>query len=158
MKMNFDEFKTKVKIVSKGEAKEHRIEYIKRFINVDCEYYKKNIMTLEQFSDGMCYTGYLWDCFIDPQAINIDEVNKYRAVLNEVLVFWDIHSQDRIWVEGYWKFGKDNVLYLKFKELMDNLEYLPEDIYIFDKSLKWTLVLTHEDKNGERICAKSGNI
>lgn len=156
--MDFNEFKSKVEIISQKEAKQYRIEYINRFVNIDCEHYKKYIKVLKEFSDGMCYTGYLWDCLIAPQIISIDEVNKYRTTLDEVLVFWDMHSQDRILVEGYWKFVKDNVLKLKFKELMDNLEYLPEDIYVFDQSLQWTLILTHEDNNGKRICAKSGNI
>lgn len=41
---------------------------------------------------------------------------------------------------------------------MSNLTYLPEDIYIFDKSFKWTIILTHEEVEGERYCFKVGDI
>ena len=119
---------------------------------------ERYIEVVRQFSDGECYQGYLWDCLITPKVISIEEVVKFRAGLKNVFVFWDIHSKDRILIPDYWKFGKDNVLKLKFDELMDNQEYLPEDIYIFDESIKWTLVLTHEDDNGKRICVKSGDI
>lgn len=158
MKRGFDEFKSEVGVIPQMDAKHFRSEYIDKFINTNSEHYQKYIEVIRQFSDGMCYTGYTWDCLINPSIIRIEEVVNFRAVLKEVLVFWDIHSKDRILIPDYWKFGKDDVLKLKFGELMDNLEYLPEDIYIFDESLKWTLVLTHEDNNGERFCIKSGDI
>ncbi|MBP2658661.1 MAG: hypothetical protein H6Q69_1693 [Firmicutes bacterium] len=106
----------------------------------------------------MCYTGYLWECLIGAKCINFKEFDSYRSAIKEVLAFWDIHSKEKIWIPEYWKFGKDTVLKLTFEDLMDNLEYLPEDIYIFDETLQWTLILTHEDVDGERICEKSGNI
>lgn len=158
MKLGFDKFTSEVEIISKMDAKHFRSEYINKFINTDSEHYKKYIEDIRQFSDGMCYTGYLWDSLINPKVIRIEEVVSFRAVLNKVLVFWDIHSKDRILIPEYWKFEKNNVLKLKFGELIDNQEYLPEDIYFFDESIKWTLVLTHEDNNGERICIKSGDI
>lgn len=154
--MGLNEFKSKVEIMSKMDANHFRSEYIKKFIDTNHEHYKKYIETVRYFSDGECYTGYLWDCLIEYKATYFEEINKYRGILGEVLVFWDIHSKDRILIPEYWKFGKDNVLKLSFEALMNNLQYLPEDIYIFDESFKWTLVLTHEDNNGDRICMKSG--
>jgi hypothetical protein len=158
LKLGFDEFTSEVEIISKMDAKHFRSEYINKFINTDSEHYKKYIEVVKQFSDRECYQGYLWDCLINPKSISIEEVVKFRAVLKKVIVFWDIHSQDRIFIPDYWKFGKDNILKLEFGELIDNLEYLLEDIYVFDETLKWTLALTHEDDNGERICMKSRSI
>ncbi len=34
-----------------------------------------------------------------------------------------------------------------FNKLIDNLNVLPQDLYIFDKTLKWTIIQTHEEQN-----------
>lgn len=159
LKPSFDKFSSEVEIIPPIDAQHFRSEYIHKFINTNSEYYKKYIDVVRLFSDGRCYQGYLWDCLVNSSVIDFEEVVNFGEVLNEVLVFWDIHSQDRILIPDYWRFGKENVLKLKFGELIANLEYLPEDIYIFDESFKWTLILTHEDDhNGKRICMRSGNI
>lgn len=158
LKQRLAEFKSEIANMPQKDAEHFRSAYVDKFINTNSEYYKKHIEFKRQFSDGMCYTGYLWDCLINPSVIKIQEIVNFRVVLKNVLVFWDIHSKDRILIPDYWKFGKDHVLKLKFDSLIDNLKYLPEDLYIFDESLEWTIVLTHEDNNGERICIKSGNI
>ena len=90
--------------------------------------------------------------------IKLEDVMAYKERLNKVLVFWDIHSSDKIWIKDYWKFGKDSMIKLKYSNFLDNLEYFPEDVYIYDESLKWTIVLTHEDNDGVRICAKAGDL
>lgn len=72
----------------------------------------------------------------------------------EVLVLWDIHSCDRIFIENYWKFPKDKVIMVDAKWLIDGLEYLPEDIYIFDYNFSWTYIITHEYDDERRICMK----
>lgn len=158
MKMIFEEFEHKIEYLPMDMVFTLRNKYIDRFIDTDSDHYKKFISTVSEYSDGMCYTGYLWDCLINPIVINLDEVISYREKLKQVLIFWDIHSKEKIWVDDYWKFGKDSVLQLDYGDILDNLEYFPEDIYIFDESMEWTLVLTHEDNNGVRVCAKVGNI
>ena len=50
------------------------------------------------------------------------------------------------------------MLELSYKDLMQGEEFLPEDIYIFDCSFDWTIVLTHEDIDGQRYCLKCGDI
>ena len=74
----------------------------------------------------------------------------------EVVVFWDIHSKERIFVPDYWKFPKDAVLQLSGKLLAGNLGYLPEDLYICDNSFAWADILTHEEdhQRHERICVE----
>ena len=61
-------------------------------------------------------------------------------------------------MKDYWKFDKDAVLKMDFEILLDGEEYLPEDIYIFDESMTWTLIKTHEDIDGKCYCLKSGKI
>ncbi len=50
------------------------------------------------------------------------------------------------------------MLELKYRHLLEGKEFLPEDIYIFDSSLTWTLIKTHEEINGKRYCLKTGKI
>jgi hypothetical protein len=57
------------------------------------------------------------------------------------------------------QFSKDCMLKLNYETLIDNLNHLPEDIYVFDESLEWTVILTHEDDfNGERLCEQLGKL
>lgn len=158
MTITFNEFKQQAIVYPKEDSYLFRNSYISKFVNTNSEHYKKYIESVKEYSDGTCYTGYLWDCLINPVVISIEDVTGKYSFLGNVLVFWDIHTKDRILIDDYWKFGKDTVIEIAFNTLLDNLNYLPEDIYICNRSLDWTLVLTHEDNNGKRICVKSGNI
>ena len=53
--------------------------------------------------------------------IKLEDVMAYKERLNKVLVFWDIHSSDKIWIKDYWKFGKDSMIKLKYSNFLDNL-------------------------------------
>ena len=46
-----------------------RCNYIKNFVDTVSTYYKENIESKTMFSDGLCYTGYLWDCLLNPSII-----------------------------------------------------------------------------------------
>jgi len=156
--MSLNEFKNMITVLTGNEAYNIRNMYIESFIDSGKEHYKKYIQTLRNYSDGMCYTGYLWDCLKNPIAIDFSYLESRVINLNEIFVFWDIHSKERILIQDYWKFGKDNVLKLTFNELLHNLEFIPEDVYIFDNSFKWTLILTHEYIDDKKWCLKSGEI
>lgn len=147
--MNFEEFKNRVKILEPVIAEEYRKKYIDAFIDTDCEYYS-DIRNLKPFSDGWCYTRYLWDCLKEPCQINWSDIISYQKCLKSVLVFWDIHSYERILIPHYWKFPKNACLELNFDDLCNNKEFLPEDLYIFDTSFKWTIVFTHETDRNEQ--------
>ena len=156
--MTIGEFKKNVTVLDKDSANILRCSYINTFIDINKPYYKETIQVLRKYSDGYCYTGYLWDCLISPVIITFDYLKKL-TISADVYVFWDIHTKDRIFVDNYWKFKKNDVIKLNYNVLLDNLKYLPEDIYIFNNTLKWTLILTHEtDLNNIDICIKSGNI
>jgi len=156
--MRLEPFGELIKVIQKTEAKNLRKRYIQKFVNTSIEYYEKYIKVLNEYADGFCYSGYLWDCFKDPKVIDPHYIQSQNNRLRDVYVFWDIHSKEKIFIEDYWEFGKDSVLLLDFNLLLNNLEHLPEDIYIFDNSLEWTLVLTHEYIGDKRWCLKSGNI
>ncbi|WP_391559670.1 hypothetical protein [Robertmurraya sp.] len=154
--MNLSEFKEKIIFLTEKEGKKLRDDYINRFVDSESFYFKEYIEKTIKCSDGICYTGYLWDCLKTSEVITLEVFHRYKDKIGYVFVFWDIHSKDRIFIEDYWKFGKTSVLSVDFECLLNNLEYLPEDIYIFDKTLKWTFILTHEDVDNERWCLKSG--
>ena len=155
MNVDFNTFEKQIKIIQNEIANKLRERYTYTFINTENEHYKKHILTLKLYSDGLCYSGYLWECLINPVVIRENEVFDFLCNYSgNVYVFWDIHSKDKILTENYWRFDKNAVLEFDSKLLIENCKYLPEDIYVFDDSFEWTYILTHEDKDGCRICAK----
>jgi hypothetical protein len=156
--MSLEDFKRNIIIINKIEGSLLRNRYIQKFILTEKDYYKRYVLSTQTFSDGICYTGYLWDCLKEVEVIDFNYINSMRNSLEKVYVLWDIHSRDRILIEDYWKFKKNDILLLDFCVLLDNLDYLPEDIYIFNESFKWTFVLTHEYFDNKRWCLKSGGI
>ena len=65
---------------------------------------------------------------------------------------WDIHSCDRIFIPDYWKFPKNAVLFADAWKDTFRRE-LPEDIYVFDDTLSWSVIFTHEtDEKAESYC------
>ena len=156
--MDLKTFKTQLQILNETERREFRKKYIEKFINTHHESYQKQIQSKRKFLDGYCYLGYLWDYVKNPSIIDMEYIEKIAKNIDGVYVFWDIHSCERIFVQNYWKFDKDAILYLKFETLLYGQDFLPEDIYIFDESMTWTLIKTHEDIDGKRYCLKSGEI
>ena len=48
---------------------------------------------------------------------------------------------------------------LDYNLLLDHLEFFPEDIYITNEELSWTIVFTHEDDLlGKRLIMQDGKI
>ena len=84
---------------------------------------------------------------------------RVRNFLKQVFVFWDNNSRDRIFIKDYWKFDKKDMIELDYNLLLDHLEFFPEDIYITNKELSWTIVFTHEDDLlGKRLIMQDGKI
>lgn len=156
--MEFINFKLSLSILEKDKAIFLRKKYIEKFIDTKSDIYINDVQEKRRFSDGYCYTGYLWDCIEKPIIIDDNYLKSIINDIGDVYVFWDIHSCERIFIEDYWKFDKDDVLELDYKKLVEGECYLPEDIYIFDKTMSWTLIKTHEDIDGQRYCLKSGDI
>jgi hypothetical protein len=133
-----------------------RQAYLEAFINTSSEYYQRNIASLHQFSDGVRYTGYLWDCLRSPLRITIQRLQHEVIRYSEVFVMADDHSRDRIPSAPLWPFPPHSVVRFAPQSLLQSLDLLPEDIYIFDDSMSWTLVHTHEDDGRRRICCAVG--
>lgn len=150
--MIFEDFKEQVEVLSEEESNVLREFYIEKFIDISKENYKMNIAKMKLFSDGYCYTGYLWDYLLNYNKITLKSLFDELANKRDVLILWDIHSCDRILIENYWRFPKDRVIKVDIEYLKEGIEYLPEDIYIFDYDFSWTYIITHEDDGKRRIC------
>ena len=139
-------------VLNQSKSNILRNEYINALVNCDSPYYKKYIEQKRMFVDGMCYVGYLWDCLLNKVVIS-----EYRAKLmltekNNIFIMWDIHSCERIFIPDYWKYPKTSVLYAA--EWSDSLmSNLPEDLYLFDETFRWSVIFTHETSDkGRRYC------
>ena len=146
-----------VRIIEGEEADYLRTEYLTTFIDKESEHYRQYIGTRTQFEDGEAYTGYLWDCFKTKRLIAEATAKKHMERSGQILIMWDIHSKERIFIPHYWKFPKSALLELPAKSFETMLPSLPEDIYVFDFNFTWTFALTHEElKPGKRLCLHIG--
>lgn len=148
--MDFFEFRSKVAILNPSKGNEIKKKYITTFIDTTRKWYFDNIATKHKCVDGDCYDGYLWDCLLNKDVISQAQIKEFALQHKDldVYVFWDTHSCEKILIPNYWKFGKEAVIRLNFEVLLSGLNFLPEDIYIFDGTFEWTIVLTHEDIDG----------
>ena len=103
---------------------------------------------IAEMRDGV-YLGYLWDLLIGATLTPEGEIGTLVPSNASVFAMWDLHGPDKIFIPDYWKFPVDAVLRLQYGTLMQGLHHLPEDLYIFDDGLRWTVVPTHEHLDGE---------
>ena len=145
MAISLEEFRRRITAILGEDADEIRSRYIKSFVNTEADHYRERIAQKRRFADGSYYVGYLWDFLKQATPIFEEEAKKKLAQKERLLyVFWDLHSAERILVKDYWKFPKDAVLVLSVSDLIAGMEFLPEDIYIFDDRFDWSIILTHE--------------
>lgn len=121
-----------------------RSYYVKAFINVNCEYYQKNISKLREYSDGMFYDGYLWDCYKKPLLKDEQSLMTILESKGSVFIMWDLHSSEKVLLPHGFEFSGNPILGVNNTELQRLLPLLPEDLYFFDDTYLWTVALTHE--------------
>lgn len=155
--MPLAQFKASVQELNSKDAAKLRSEYINHFIDTTSDFFKKYIEVLELHVDGWCYEGYLWDCIRNPTVISfVDLIASLQKGYGFLYIMWDIHSRDKVREPDYWKFDRAAVLALPPEVLVQNLCYLPEDLYIFDRELNWTFVITHEETHDNaRLCVSA---
>ena len=141
-----------ITILDSTKSEALRCNYIKSFVDTASAYYKDNIEQNTMFSDGLCYTGYLWDCLLNPKIILESKADQLLQEKRRIYIMWDIHSCDRIFIPDYWKFPKTRVLCAD-AWMEDFKDDLPEDIYVFDDTFRWSVIFTHEtDITDNRYC------
>lgn len=143
-------------ILSTEESALWRQSYVDAFVDTACECYQQHVSKPRKFSDGVHHEGYLWDCLRDPVRITYERFCNEITRYSEIYVIADDHSRDRVLGAPLWPYPSYSVAQFNPALLLESLESLPEDIYVFDSSLKWTLVLTHEHDGKRRICCSVG--
>lgn len=143
-------------ILDEFKSNELRCKYIGSFVDTTSDYFVKNIEKKTKFSDGECYVGYLWDCLQNPQVISASKANEILKEKSNIFIMWDIHSYERVFIPNYWKYPKTRIL--STDKWGDSLKVeLPEDIYLFDETFRWSVVFTHEtDEKGRDYCIYIG--
>ena len=147
---------TQPQILSPEDSALWRRGYLDAFVDTSTEHYQRYIAFRRQFSDGLHYEGYLWDCLRSPSRITIQRFRHEVVRHPEVLVMADDHSRDRIPGAPLWPYRPYSVARFHAEALLQSLDSLPEDIYVFDSSVSWTLVVTHEHDGKRRICCSVG--
>ena len=132
--------------------------FIETFVDSTSEHYQRYIATPRQFSHGIHYEGYLWDCLRSRKRITIQSFRHELAKHGEVFVMADDHSRDRIMGPPLWPFPQFSVARFKSTLLVEWLKSLPYDIYVFDSSMTWTMILTHEYDEKRRYCLCCGTL
>lgn len=141
------------------DAETLRQAYLDRFVDTDCQHYRKYVATRRKFSDGLHYEGYIWDCLRDFTRITYAEFCDAVQRLAPIFAMADDHSRDRVAGAPLWPYPPGSVISLSGALLLQLLPVLPEDIYVFDRTVSWTLILTHETYETEeqkRICVRVG--
>lgn len=147
---------TQLQILSPEDSAFWRQAYLDAFVDTSTEHYQRYIASPRQFSDGVHYEGYLWDCVRSRSRITVQRFRHELACHPEVLVMADDHSRDRIPGAPLWPYAPGSVARFQPQVLLASLDALPEDIYVFDSSLSWTLVLTHSHDDRRRLCYAVG--
>jgi len=137
-------------ILSPEDSALWRQEYLGAFVDTSGEYYQRHIALPRQSR------GYLWDCLRSPSRITIQRFRHEVVRHAEVFVMAHDHPHNRIPGAPLWFRRPDSIVRFRPQALLQSLDSLPEDIYVFDSSVLWTLVLTHEDDGKRGVCYSVG--
>jgi hypothetical protein len=138
-------FQAMIEVAPREDAERLRAVFVETRLDPERVSQGAEALQLRRFSDGLAYTGYLWDYLDDPHVVREGQIwNQRLDAVAEVYAMWDIHSAERIFIPDYWKFPRETVLRADPATLRRGLQYLPEDLYLFDESFAWAGALTHE--------------
>lgn len=139
-------------VLDTTKSNELRCEYIKNFINTSSSYYKSKIELKTLFCDGLCYSGYLWNCLLKQTVISESNADQFLHEKQKILIMWDVHSCEQTLITDYWKFSNAKIL-LADTWTNSFKHNFPEDVYVFDDSFSWSVIFTHEtDEKEGRYC------
>ncbi len=135
------------------EASAFRARLIETFLDFQSKerlsYYRNRILTTRVEDGKTVYDGYLWECLKYPI---VHSEARCRSFLKNrekgFLCLADLHSGPGSFPEPY----DGAIAFESYDEFAATESSLPEDLYLFDESLLWLVVLTHEDIDGRRHC------
>jgi hypothetical protein len=147
---------TAPRILPENESDFWRKAYLEAFCDTTSAHYQEHVATLKKCSDGLHYWGYIWDCLRGASRITLQRLRNELALHLEVFVMADDHSRDKIPGAPLWPYPRNSVAVFQSSDLLQAIDSLPEDFYVFDSSLTWTVVQTHEDDGKRRWCMAVG--
>src|SRR5436190_20729816 len=96
------------RILPDDESEIWRQGYLEAFCDTTSAHYQKYVATVTQFSDGLHYTGYIWECLRGAFPITVQRLRNELVVRGELFVMADDHSRDRIRV-SLWPYDRNCV-------------------------------------------------
>lgn len=149
----------KFEVVDAKLAKKLREMFTEKFIDTDCDYYKR----YHTQTDGYM-RGFLWDCRRSDVKGNFFEYTQEQAAdflktRGSVYFMWDNWREGTVFADEYQNAviaaDGEEVGRLAVDEWNAELEaekhdcyiehpQLPSDIYVFDESFSWYVIFTHE--------------
>lgn len=130
--------------------------FIEQFVDRESSYYIERIQNKHRFSDGLFQTGYLWDCLKEYNKKTEKYCIDILSRKSEFYVAWDALSSEHIQIPNYYQYPRESCVKLSFQEFSKKSTTFPEDIYFFDDSFDWCVVMTHEDDGKRRYCLSIG--
>jgi hypothetical protein len=107
--------------------------YVDTFIDKTSHYYTKFF--------SISYSGsFLWDCLVDrAEIVSFEQVQTSIYLPRKVYVVWqDLLSTIFFAIDDESIFTCENL-----STIITNLHYFPKDLYVFDSSMKWTVIQSH---------------
>ena len=130
--------------------------FVEQFVDQSSSFFVERIKNKHRFSDGLFQTGYFWDCLKEYDRKTEKYCIEILSSKREFYVIWDILSSEQIRIPNYYKYPTESCLKLSFQEYLERADTFPEDIYFFDDTLTWCVILTHEDDGKRRYCLSIG--
>ena len=145
-----------MQILEGNEYSTIRDLFIEQFVDQNSNFYLEHIKKKHNFSDGLFQTGYLWDCLKEHHKKTEKYCMDILSSKSEFYVVWDVLSSEHVYIPNYYKYPTESCLKLSFQEYLEKADTFPEDIYLFDDTLTWCVILTHEDDGKRRYCLSIG--
>ncbi len=137
----------------KDAADKLRADFIEKHTDSSLPFYN-NVMGMTEHSDGLCYSGYIWEVMKSPRVIGRAEALALLKTKGNVYVMWDVRTMENVSEAFRYKVPKDMVIKVRSDVLAKQLEYdftnisdasfIPLDFYAFDDSLEWYIAFTAE--------------
>ncbi len=151
-------------VLPKTVADGLRKSFVEKQTDRSLPFYNK-VLGMSEHSDGICYSGYVWEVIKSPRVIGRSEALAILRTKDEVCVMWDIRTMENVGEECRYKVPKDMIIKTRSCVLSKQLEYdfnnlsdasfIPNVFYIFDETLDWYIAFTdesHPDVPNSRMC------
>ncbi len=126
MTMTLDEFRTTVRVLPAPDAEDVRRRFETAFLRAGIE------------------VAHMWGGLRDRQRVSLARLWATVAAAEVVHVMWDPPGDDRIGHLCDRVFGPFAVLECRVVDLERGVDWLPDDLYLFDESYTWSAIFTHE--------------